>query len=164
MLYAQCMNCFPNVVQKLTAPQMFQSPSPASSFAFQTPTNTSWTQCTTIPPEKASTCQTWTQPQASTLPPDATAFFRTPWRFDGCIFCVQQGHVVHECIIAFEYVKNGCAKVHEGRLHLPNGQAIPNDSSGHGLKSSIDAWIAANVLPAPDPAPAPTSQAPAPSQ
>jgi hypothetical protein len=47
-------------------------------------------------------------------------------------------------------------------MYLPNGQAIPYDRSGRGLKGSIDTWIAANVLPASDPAPA--SQAPAPSQ
>jgi hypothetical protein len=29
-------------------------------------------------------------------------------------------------------------------LHLPTGESIPNDGSGHGLKSMIDSWLAAN--------------------
>ena len=37
----------------------------------------------------------------------------------------------------------GHALVLEDRLSLPNGQPIPNDGAGRGLKHGIDTWLAA---------------------
>jgi hypothetical protein len=36
----------------------------------------------------------------------------------------------------------GHATIKDGRIHLGNGQSIPNDGSGCGLKFAIDSWIA----------------------
>ena len=45
----------------------------------------------------------------------------------------------------------GCVLVQGDRLYLPNGQPIPNDGSGRGLKHGIDTWFAVQspVTPAP---------------
>src|SRR5258707_12349959 len=50
-----------------------------------------------------------------------------------------------------EYVKTGRATIQNSRVLLPNGQPIPNDCSGRGLKHSIDTWLAANAAPTSDP-------------
>jgi hypothetical protein len=73
MLYAQCMWQFPDIVQQLQVPRMFQS-TPLLPLSFQILANTSLTQCATIPPKPASTCWPWTQPQALTLPSDTATF------------------------------------------------------------------------------------------
>ena len=43
-----------------------------------------------------------------------------------------------------EYVNTGQATVQNSCIHLPNGQPIPNDGSGRGLKHGIDTWLSAN--------------------
>lgn len=73
MLYAQCMRQFPDIAQQLQVPRMFQS-TPLLPLSFQILANTSLTQCTTIPPEPASTRWPWTQPQALMLPSDTATF------------------------------------------------------------------------------------------
>jgi hypothetical protein len=40
--------------------------------------------------------------------------------------------------------------VKTGRIHLPNGQTIPNNGSGGGLKYGINTWLAANSAPTPE--------------
>ena len=62
----------------------------------------------------------------------------------------QSGHMVRSCPSAIDYVNAGRAAVKNGRLHLSNGQPIPNDGSGHGLKHGIDTWLAANPVPPSD--------------
>jgi len=84
------------------------------------------------------------QPQLTELSPEASAYFRP--RIDGCVFCTQSGHTVRSCPGAMNYVNAGRAMIKNDRIHLPNGQAIPNDGTGRGLKHGIDTWIAANTV------------------
>jgi hypothetical protein len=42
-------------------------------------------------------------------------------------------------------VCTGRASIKDGWIHLGNGQSIPNDGSGRGLKFAIDAWSAGSV-------------------
>ena len=50
---------------------------------------------------------------------------------------------MRECPAAEEYVDTGRAIVRDNRIHLPNGQPVPNDGTGHGIKASIDNWLTA---------------------
>ena len=116
-------------------------PPPTTSFSFQTPV-----------PQPAR--QSWA---TSTNPPtphftDSASFFRPRVRTDSCSFCMQSGHHICKCPSTQEYVRTGRTLVMGDRLHHPNGQSIPNDGSGRGLKHSIDAWLATQ----PQDAPAPT--------
>ncbi len=153
ILYAQCMQWFPEVAKSLPKPDMFQPQS--SVFALQT-SNQTWSQppATSTVPNLASVP---TQPlpvqqsHSSNLSSEASAFFRRQPRIDGCAFCTQSGHIVRNCPGAMEYVKTGRATIQNSRVHLPNGQPILNDGSGRGLKHGIDTWLAANSTPASDP-------------
>jgi hypothetical protein len=58
--------------------------------------------------------------------------------------------MIRSCPGAMEYVNAGRAMVKNGRIHLLNGQPIPNDGSDRGLKHGIDTWLAANVAPTPE--------------
>ena len=155
MLYMRFASRFPYLSQNLPKPVIDQQtpapisaptpptsyPPPTTSFSFQTPA-----------PQPAR--QSWA---TSTNPPtphfaDSASFFRPRVRTDGCSFCMQSGHRIRECPSAQEYVRTGRALVMGDRLHLPNGQSIPNDGSGRGLKHSIDAWLATQPQDAPAPA------------
>jgi hypothetical protein len=129
VLYAQCKLRFPQIAQDLVRPELFQA---ASTVAYQAPASQAWAQ-----PAAASA----PAPAASTA---SSSFFRRPARTDGCAFCAQRGHMVRSCPAAEEYVRTGRALIKNDRLHLPTGESIPNDGSGRGLKSAIDAWLAAN--------------------
>ncbi|KAH9042193.1 hypothetical protein EDB85DRAFT_2139539 [Lactarius pseudohatsudake] len=79
---------------------------------------------------------------------DASSYFRL--RTHGCIFCAEPGHHVRQCSTAKYYDYTNRILILNDRLHLPNGQPIPNDGNGRGLKPAIDKWLAANpVRPAP---------------
>ncbi|KAH9048591.1 hypothetical protein EDB84DRAFT_1573933 [Lactarius hengduanensis] len=79
---------------------------------------------------------------------DASSYFRL--RTHGCIFCAEPGHHVRQCSTAEYYDYTNRILILNDRLHLPNGQPIPNDGNGRGLKPAIDKWLAANpVRPAP---------------
>jgi hypothetical protein len=124
-------------------------PAPSASFALQAPANPSWPQPVASAPAQAR--QPWVQrTQPTTLPSDATSFFRTPRWIDGCAFCTQSGHIVHECPIAMEYVSTGRAKIMNNRVNLPNGQWIPNNGSNRGLKHGIESWLVASNPPIPE--------------
>ena len=43
---------------------------------------------------------------------------------------------------AGEYVRSGRATIRGGRIHLPNGDLVPNDGTGRGLQAGVDSWIA----------------------
>ncbi|KAI9455894.1 hypothetical protein F5148DRAFT_1324582 [Russula earlei] len=75
---------------------------------------------------------------------NASAYFRRAPRLNGCPFCAQPGHGVRWCTIAEEYCRTGRIVIRNARLHLPNGQPIPNSSNGCGLKDAVNAWLAAN--------------------
>jgi hypothetical protein len=68
---------------------------------------------------------------------------------------MQKGHHLHECPAAEEYVNTGRAIVCNNWIHLPNGQLVPNDGTGRGIKASIDNWLTAQYS---SQAAAPTSQ------
>ena len=53
------------------------------------------------------------------------------------------------CQVAMDYVLTGRAKVVEDKIHLPNGQVVPNDGTGWGIKASIDLWLTSQTPPAP---------------
>lgn len=75
---------------------------------------------------------------------DASSYFRTMPRTHGCIFCAKPGHYVRQCPTAKYYDATNRILILNDRLHLPNGQPIPNDGNGRGLKPAIDKWLAAN--------------------
>jgi hypothetical protein len=157
VLYAQCKQCYLNIVQELRKPEMFQT---SSTFNLQS-ANAPWSQ--PQPPASAPvttptppTQHPWQQPQYPMPSPDTTTFFRRPARPPGCAFCTKMGHILCTCSEAELYVSTGCVTIQEGRLYLPNGQFIPNDRSNRGLKHGIDTWYMANTTPTPDAFPPPS--------
>ena len=153
------MQQFLEVAKNLAMPDMFHPPS--STFALQTP-NQPWSQPPAANPNLIPTASPVATHQPPAQPPqltnpssEASTFFCKPTRPDGCAFCTQSGHLVHSCPGAIEYVNTGRAMVKNGRIHLPNGQPIPNDGSGRGLKHGIDTWLAANLAPTPEASSAP---------
>jgi hypothetical protein len=48
-----------------------------------------------------------------------------------------------------DYVHSGHMTVIEDKICLPNGQQIPNDRTGQGLKASIDRWLTSQNPPVP---------------
>ena len=148
VLYARCAFRFPSVAQCLPKPILDQNapapPSSATTFSLQTP----------APPPPPSHTPWPVAPNPAPPPqfaPDPSAFFHPRARTDGCSFCSHIGHRVRECPTAQEYVRSGRATVLGDRLYLPNGQPIPNDGSGRGLKHGIDSWLASQSHAAPVP-------------
>src|SRR5258708_7935160 len=147
-LYMQCMQCFPEVVKSLAPPDMFHPPSATFTLQASHQTRPQPPAAHPIPNTAPALVQ---QPVSIQQPADHTSeintFFSTqPW-VSGCAFCTQPSHMVHQCPAAREYVDSGCAKIKNSHIHLPNGQPVPNDSSGCGLKYGIDTWLAANIAP-----------------
>jgi hypothetical protein len=62
---------------------------------------------------------------------------------DRCAFCTQKGHCLYECLAAEEYIDSGRAVIVNHWIHLPNGQPVPNDGTGQGIKASINNWLTA---------------------
>ena len=132
ILYARCVHRFPDIAQSLPKPDISQS------YTFQ---NTA--PLTNLPR------QTWTDraaPGSPVITPEES-FFRT--RPASCIICSQSNHLICECTLAQEYVQSKKATIVGNRLHLPNGQPIPSNITGHNLKERIDAWLAGPVAAAP---------------
>lgn len=69
---------------------------------------------------------------------DASSYFRPMLRTHGCIFCAEHGHHVRQYSTARHYACTDRILILNDRLHLPNGQPIPNDGNGRGLKPAID--------------------------
>ena len=127
-LYARCASHFPYMAQALPRPVIVQTPT-APTYSVQT--------APTPPPLPH---QPW--PAPAPLPAvNPLPFFRSRARPDACAFCLQPGHRVRECPSAQEYVRTGRALVLEDRISFPNGQPIPNDGTGRGLKHGIDTWL-----------------------
>jgi hypothetical protein len=125
-LYAQICHHYPNAAKPLPLPDFGQT----TAITYQSPTNQ---------PASTSLHQPHTH---HGLTNEAASFFGKTPRTDGCAFCTLQGHLVKRCPAAEEYVRSGRATIKDGRIHLGNGQTIPNDGSGRGLKFAIDSWIA----------------------
>jgi len=103
---------------------------------------------------------TWSVPAAAPVPtpavPAANTAATTPFFFGPrpklCAFCRTEGHRLHSCASANEYLQTGRTSWINNRLHLPNGQPVPFDGMRHGLKASIDAWLTAQSSAASPPA------------
>ena len=130
VLYSHCQERFPNIVQHLPKPDLFATQEPPV-LARQP-----WAQRSPAPPDSSSVAA------ASEI--DAFFYDRNGAQSRSCVFCGMLGHRIRGCPTAEEYVDTGRVKIVGNRLHLPTGQAIPNDGRGLGLKASIDAWPAAN--------------------
>ena len=117
------------------------------------PTNTNPT--TNLFQPQQPPLQTWSTqtspvsaaPPANTSTSTAANFFQP--RLDTCAFCRAQGHRIRACAITTEYINSGRASIVEDRIHLPNSQPIPFDSSRRGLQASIDIWLAVQTATAP---------------
>lgn len=153
VLYAQCKWRFPDIAQELAKPDLFQT---ASTAAYQALVSQAWSQpTTTLPVKPISTPARQSSPPIA-VPTDPSQFFRRPPRTSGCVFCAQRGHQVRGCPAVEEYVRTGRTLIKNDRLHLPNGQPIPNDGSGRGLKHAIDTWLAADSARPSEPSAVPT--------
>jgi len=148
VLHAQLCCRWPNIADDYPKPELPLTAPPPATYAYQAP-----------PPTNASAAQQWPRtPALTAMTPQNDApnsFFRSRPHAEGCAFCNQNGHRVRECSFAEEYVHAGHAIICTGRIHLPNGNPIPNDGTQHGLKSSIDAWHTACTAAASAPPPAP---------
>lgn len=65
---------------------------------------------------------------------------------EGCFFCADRGHNFRQCSTANDYARTGRILITNDRLSLPNGEPIPNDGNGRGLKPAIDEWLVANIV------------------
>ena len=126
-LYARCLHRYPAIAQTLQKPDYGYR----SSFTLNAPAST---------PQR----QPWNErPAPPSLPsdPSKASFFRRNIS-EGCAFCLNSAHRVRQCPIAEEYYNSGRVKIINERIHLPNGQPIPNDGSNRGLRHAIDTWSA----------------------
>ena len=144
-LYAQVCHLYPNAAKPLPLPDFGQP----TMVAYQSP----------APPSTApyNSCP---QQNHHGLSEEAASFFGKSPRTDGCAFCTLQGHLIKRCPAAEEYVRSGRATIRDGRIHLGNGQPIPNNGSGRGLKNAIDAWLAGTSSQPGEPSPVINIQTP----
>ena len=148
ILFTQCATRFPNAMLGIPKPEYRAAPATAA-YSYQT----------TAPP--LLTQQMWSTPAAAPVPtpvaPSANTSTAAPFFQFGpcpktCVFCHTEGHRLRSCAAANEYIQSGRATWINDRINLPNGQPVPFDSSRHGLKASIDAWLALQTAAAPTPA------------
>jgi hypothetical protein len=174
--YARLAHHFPNAAKVVPKPKYWQAapstflhqivpPAPAYYQAAPAPAPAPAPYVYQAAPPPPPPARSWGM-HASTSAPQpldgAASFFRTQPYIEGCSFCLQPNHRIWMCPVANEYVRTGRVKVVGDKLRLPNNQRIPNDSSGRGIKASIDAWLtsqaaaqAASVPPPSHPAYAP---------
>ena len=123
VLHAQLRRRWPTIADNYPKPELPSTAPPPATYVYQAP----------APPTNASAAQQWPCTLASTpITPQYDApdsFFQSRPRAEGCAFCNQNGHRVHECSFAEEYVRAGRAIIRTGRIHLPNGDPIPNDGT-----------------------------------
>jgi hypothetical protein len=79
----------------------------------------------------------------------ASSFFQPRLRMEGCSFCLQPDYRIRLCPSAMDYICSGRATIVDDKICLPNGQCIPYDRSGRGIKVSIDRWLTSQSPPAP---------------
>jgi hypothetical protein len=150
-LHAHCILRYPHLAKSLANPEMsagttslsYQAVSPPPpianpTYAYQaTPPSQPCAALTygyQAPPPPPPPRQPWApvptlMPHQS--PPSVSkplGFFRA--RSDRCAFCTQKGHHLCECPVAEEYIDSGRAVIVNHQIHLPNGQPVPNDSTG----------------------------------
>jgi len=122
----------------------YRAGSPAIAYSYQS------TAPPPSPPQPWSaqnTASASTAPAPSVNTSGTASFFRFGPQPGTCAFCHAEDHQVRKCAIADEYVKSGRASIVNDRIHLPNRQPIPFDSTKRGLKASIDAWLTSQTAP-----------------
>jgi hypothetical protein len=129
VLYAQVSHQFPNAAKPLALPNFGQA---TTTITNQTPAPQPMTNSYSPHPS-----------QNHGLSNKAASFFSKTARTDGCTFCTLQGHLIKRCPATEEYVCTSCATIRDGRIAFGNGQPIPNDRSGCGLKFTINLWVGA---------------------
>jgi hypothetical protein len=120
----------PTYAYQVTSPLQ---PHTASTYGYQAPP---------LPPLPRQPWALVPTPMPHQLPPSVgkpPGFFYTC--SDGCAFCTQKGHRLHECPAAEEYVNSRRVLIVNHQIHLPNGQLVPNNGTGRGIKASIDNWL-----------------------
>ena len=121
-LYVWCHHEFPMAIQDLPKPVL--SGTPAATMAFQQ------------------------QPMPGTANPSAGATYVPPTRKpDSCAFCMNYSHCIHDCLVTQDYVTHGLAVLHDSCIKLPTYVPVPNDGTGHGIKFSLDQWLATQHAP-----------------
>jgi len=148
ILFAQCANRFPDAMFGIPKPE-YRAGSPAIAYSYQS------TAPLPSPPQPWSaqnTASASTVPAPSVNTSATASFFRFGPQPGTCAFCHAEDHQVRKCAIADEYVKSGRDSIVNDRIHLPNRQPIPFDSTKRGLKASIDAWLTSQTAPALTPA------------
>lgn len=154
ILYARCARHFLDTMRGIPQPQSYQTDLSAS-YSYQAtnppPLNPqSWMHPITPPPLIP---QPWSAPAAASptsanaIP--ATTYFCPGPRIKSCTFCHTEGHCIHSCALANEYVTSGRTTYVNDHIHLPNGQPVPFNGTRQGLKGSIDTWLTVQSTPPP---------------
>ncbi len=102
VLYAQISYHFPNAAKPLPPPNFGQT----ATVAYHTPTNHPSNTITQHPQSQ--------QAQTTPLSNKVASFFGKAARTDRCAFCTHQGHIVHRCPTAEEYICFSHALVRNG--------------------------------------------------
>ena len=145
LVYARCATWFPNAM--LGIPRPGYQVNTTATYAYQAP-------ALSPPP-----LQPWSVPATAPIPAPTTSNTNTASTFlcfgprtETCAFCRAKGHCLRSCTTANEYIQSGCASWINERIHLPNSQPVPFDSTRRGLKASIDVWLTLQTTAAPTPA------------
>jgi hypothetical protein len=170
-VYTRLAHHFPNATRDIPKPEYQWNSTPSTSF-FQQTAPAYLYQTVTVPPpppvpptsynypampqpQPQPPMQQWAarapEPVPAVLPATGgvSSFFQPRQHMEGCSFCLQPDHHICLCQIAMDYVHLGRVKVIEDKICLPNGQRIPNNRTGQGLKVSIDWWLTSQNPPAP---------------
>jgi len=148
ILFTQCATCFPNAMLSIPKPEYRAAPATAA-YSYQT----------AAPPPP--TQQTWSVPAAAPVPTPVTPLANTStsapfFQFgpcpETCVFCHAEGHQLCLCTATNKYIQSRHTTWINDRINLLNGQLVPFNSSRHGLKASINAWLASQTAAALTPA------------
>jgi len=129
VLYAQCTTHFPDAMMSVPKPE-YRTSATATTYSYQT---------MAPPPPPPQPWSAHAAPPAPFLAPLAASTSTAPSYYrlgpcpEVCSFCYGLGHRIRECPVGDEYVRSGCATIINGRIHLPNRQPIPYDSTRRGL-------------------------------
>jgi len=136
ILHAQLRRRWPTIANDYPKPELVSATPQPATYSYQAPPAA----------PNPNTSPQWSRtPAPTTSTPsfdDPNLFFRTRQRSEGCAFCNQNGHHIRKCNLAEEYVRSGRASIRGGRIHLLNGEPVPNDGTGRGIQAGIDSWLA----------------------
>jgi hypothetical protein len=64
---------------------------------------------------------------------------------EGCLFCGDRNHILRNCSVADEYIREGkVVKNDLNRLELPNRAPLPRPNVGSNFRAAVDAWHGLN--------------------